>query len=199
MVRAPSFGGVILAAGSSTRMGADKALLAWRGRTFLEVAIDSLKPVTDFVLVVAGDNAELLRPVVDAAGAFLVVNPHPEGGQFSSLRLGLQQVLNRGRDAAVVTLVDRPPAEVATLDLLRRAFIESEAQVWAVVPECEGRHGHPIVLGREMISALLQAPAESNARQVQHAYQDHVFYLPVADRAIVENINTPEEYQRISS
>jgi len=198
MVRAPSFAGVILAAGLSSRMGCDKALLPWHGRTFLDVAIESLKPVTDFVLVVGGGNAELLRPVVDAAGAFLIVNPAPERGQFSSLRVGLQEVMNRGRDAAFVTLVDRPPAAAATLRGLRQAFVDSESLVWTVVPECGGRHGHPIVVGRDMISALLRAPAESNAREVQHANQAHIAYLAVADRGTIENIDTPEDYQRIT-
>lgn len=198
MVRAPSFAGVILAAGESKRMGTDKALLAWRGCTFLEAAIESLKPVTDFVLVVAGENAERLRPVVDGAGATLVVNPAPGQGQFSSLRVGLQEVMNRGRDAAFVTLVDRPPVEAATLRALRQAFMESEARVWAVVPECGGRHGHPWVAGRDMIAALLRAAPESNAREVQHGCQEHIAYVAVEDRLTIENINTPEDYQRIA-
>lgn len=198
MVRAPSFAGVILAAGLSSRMGADKALLPWHGRTFLDAAIAALKPVTDFVLVVAGANAELLRPVVDGAGGFLIVNPAPESGQFSSLRVGLQEVMNRGRDAAFITLVDRPPAQPATLRALREAFMESESRVWAVVPEFAGRHGHPIVVGRDMIGALLRAPAESNAREVQHANQSHIAYLAVDDRFTTENVNTPEDYQRIA-
>src|SRR5512146_314147 len=103
MARAPSFAGVILAAGASTRMGRDKALLPWRGRTFLTAAIDLLCHETDFVVVVAGGNSMKLLPLISAAGASMVVNPDPERGQFSSLRIGLQEVLNRGRDAAVVT------------------------------------------------------------------------------------------------
>ena len=50
-----------------------------------------------------------LAPVVYAAGGSLLRNPAPEDGQFSSLRVGLQEVLNLGRDAVMITLVDRPP------------------------------------------------------------------------------------------
>src|SRR5262245_23895815 len=107
MALAPSFAGVILAAGASSRMGRDKALLPWQGGTFLSAAIRALQPMTDLVIVVAGANAGELTPIVNANAAFLVVNPDPEQGQFSSLRIGLQEVLNRGRDAAVITLVDR--------------------------------------------------------------------------------------------
>ncbi len=51
-----------------------------------------------------------------------MVNPDPGRGQFSSLQIGLHEVLNHGRDAAMVTLVDRPPVSPATIQILRDAF-----------------------------------------------------------------------------
>jgi molybdenum cofactor cytidylyltransferase len=196
-------GGVILAAGESTRMGTDKALLPWppvspgqiSGGTFLSAAIRSLSQYTDFVLVVAGRNEPSLAPVVYASGAFLVQNPEPERGQFSSLQVGLQEVLNRGRDAAMVTLVDRPPVGRATIEQLHDAFETAITHwKWAVVPEYGGRHGHPIVLAREMIEAILKAPATATARDIEHQHQEHIEYLPVDDALITANINTPDEY-----
>jgi CTP:molybdopterin cytidylyltransferase MocA len=84
----------------------------------------------------------------------LVTNPEPDRGQFSSLQIGLQQVLSQGRDAAMVTLVDRPPASAATLKTLSSAFTEAPNDVWAVVPEYNGKHGHPFLVAREMIEAF---------------------------------------------
>ena len=100
MGRSPSFAGVVLAAGDSTRMGQDKALLPWQGGTFLSAAIDVLKPVTELVIVVGGKNTNSLLPTVYQKGAFITENHHPERGQFSSLQVGLQEVLSRGRDTA---------------------------------------------------------------------------------------------------
>ena len=203
MSRSPSFAGVILAAGDSSRMGTDKALLPWPPQvvgqavskdTFLSAAIRSLTLSTDFILVVAGKNEAAVAPVAYANGASLVTNPDPSRGQFSSLQAGLHEVLNRGRDAAVITLVDRPPVSSATVQLLRDAFESAPPNIWAVVPEISGKHGHPYLAGRELIEVFLNEAPTSMAREVEHRYQDHILYVTVSDPLVALNINTPEDY-----
>jgi molybdenum cofactor cytidylyltransferase len=203
MSRTPSFAGVILAAGESARMGTDKALLAWPPQaageppskgTFLSAAIRSLTFATDFILVVAGNNEAAIAPTAYANGASVVTNPDPSRGQFSSLQVGLHEVLNRGRDAAVITLVDRPPVSAATVQLLRDAFESASQNIWAVVPARSGKHGHPYLVGRELIERFLQAPPTESAREVEHRYQEHMQYLVVSDPFVALNINTPDDY-----
>jgi molybdenum cofactor cytidylyltransferase len=201
MARAPAFCGVILAAGESTRMGTDKALLPWPPTvaspsrdTFLSAAISSLLQVCDLVVVVAGKNEEWLTPVVYANNASLIRNPAPERGQFSSLQVGLQEVLNRGRDAALITLVDRPPVRPATLQALHDSFVAAPINIWAVVPEYKGHHGHPFISGRELIHKWLQAPPTATARDIEHQYAAHLQYLPVDDPYVVINVDTPQDY-----
>lgn len=202
MPHSASFAGLILAAGESSRMGTDKALLPWppqspgqqSNETFLSAAIRSLSLATDFVLVVTGKNETALAPIAYANGASIVVNPAPERGQFSSLQVGLHEVLNRGRDTAIITLVDRPPAGPTTVQALRDAYEAAGKDVWAVVPEYSGKHGHPFVAGREMIEAFLQAPPTTTAREVEHQHRDQILYLPVDDPFIAVNINTPDDY-----
>lgn len=206
MARAPSFAGLILAAGESSRMGRDKALLPWpplsqasaSGETFLSSAIRSLVPSTDFVLIVAGNNEAALAPVAYGNGAFIVVNPDPSRGQFSSLQIGLREVLNRGRDAAIITLVDRPPATVETVQTLRAEFESAARGVWAVVPEFSGKHGHPFIAGRDMIERFLREPVTSTARDVEHRHQAHIQYVPVSDKNVSLNINTAEDYAALT-
>ncbi len=199
MARSPSFAGVILAAGESSRMGSDKALLAWHGGTFLSGAIQMLEPNCEVVIVVAGKNANSLAPIVNSQAAKLTQNHRTEDGQFSSLRVGLQEVLNLGRDAAIVALVDRPPADPRTVAHLKQEFLRAVDQHhWAVVPEHNGTHGHPIIVGREMIEAFLRAPAQSTARDVEHAHQQKIVYVHVADANVVRNVDTPQDYQQLS-
>jgi molybdenum cofactor cytidylyltransferase len=203
MTLAASFASVILAAGNSSRMGRDKALLPWpplvaeqtaSDDTLLSATIRSLSSVADFVLVVVGENEAQLAPIIYSNGASLVVNPDPGRGQFSSLQVGLQEVLNHGRDAAIVTLVDRPPVKPVTLQTLRLAFSMAAPNIWAIVPEYSGHHGHPYFVGREIISAFLHEPATSNARDVEHVHHNHIQYVRVDDPLVAANINTPEDY-----
>ncbi len=189
-------------------MGRDKALLPWppaipgqvpSSETFLSTAIRSLSLATEFVVVVVGKNEKALAPIIYAQGASLVANPDPDRGQFSSLQVGLHEVLDHGRDAAMVTLVDRPPVGAATTQILRDAFAISGQNTWAVIPEFSAQHGHPYLIGREMIEAFLRVPATSSARDVEHAHRDHIQYVKVDDPLVALNINTPEDYRGLLS
>lgn len=189
-------------------MGTDKALLPWppsaagqspSAHTFLSAAIHSLSISTDFVVVVAGKNEAALALIAYAHGASIIVNPDPSRGQFSSLQVGLREVLNRGRDAAIVTLVDRPPASTATVQSLREAFEGAANEVWAVVPEFSGKHGHPFLVGREMIEAFLHAPPTSITRDIEHQHQEHIRYVAVDDPHVTLNINSPDDYAKLSA
>jgi molybdenum cofactor cytidylyltransferase len=199
MGRSPSFAGVILAAGDSTRMGQDKALLPWQNGTFLSAAIDVLKPLAELVIVVGGKNTDSLLPTVYQKGVFITENHHTERGQFSSLKIGLQEVLNHGRDTAMVALVDRPAPRVRTVQAIKKYFLDTvESGTWAVVPEFEGKHGHPFIAGREMIERFLRAPQDATARDVEHAAQQHISYFAVNDPHVIMNVDTPEEFERLA-
>ncbi len=208
MVARTRFCGIILAAGESSRMGRDKALLPFPGQspssdsseTFLSATIRLFMAHSDMVLVVAGKNKDLLAPIAGAHGASLVVNPSPERGQFSSLQTGLREALERGYYNAFITLVDRPPLRAETLSILKSAFQAAiSATKWAVIPEYQGKHGHPILAGPEMIEAFLRAPDTGNAREVEHANQNTVEYFAVDDPFISLNVDTPEQYASLLS
>ena len=191
---------VILAAGFSSRMGRDKALLPWppgsTDTTLLSAAIAALKPFAQSVIVVSGNNTQSLTPIAAAQGAELVCNPDPERGQFSSLQIGLRAAIDRGHIAALITPVDCPPLSHASLQSLCAFFEQAVAHgAWAVAPEHSGRHGHPLIAGHPLIEAFLNAPVTSNAREVKRPHLDKFSYLAVSDPFLTIDLNTPEEYE----
>jgi len=109
--------------------------------------------------------------------------------------------LNRGRDAAFLAPVDRPPVLPGTVQALRAAFLNSDTEVWAAIPEVsvEGApiHGHPILIGRELMEQFLRAPAIAIARDIEHQHAQHILYVPVVDARVTANIDTPKDYQRL--
>lgn len=186
-------------------MGREKALLPWppetladapaQGQTLLSAAIAALTPFTEAVIVVAGKNAAALAAVVSAGGAMLVENPDPDRGQFSSLQTGLHEAVRHGFDAAMITPVDCPPLPAVLLKRLCAAFPQAlAAGKWAVAPEHEGKHGHPLIAGPALIDAFLNAPVTSSAREVKHAHEQAIEYVQIAEPLLIVDLNTPEQY-----
>ena len=63
-----------------------------------------------------------------------------------------------------------------------------------MAPGSAARHGHPLMASREMIEAFLEAPAESNAKQVRRKYEERIEYVETVDPLLGMNVNTPQEY-----
>jgi molybdenum cofactor cytidylyltransferase len=210
MASANGICGVILSAGASSRMGRDKALLPWppatpgtsttSGHTLLAAQIETLKPFAVAIIVVAGENFECLTPLAAAHGALLVQNPAPERGQFSSLQIALQELVERGYDAAAITLVDSPPLTSTSLQRLCTAFNDALSRsMWGVAPEYGGKRGHPLFAGRALVDAFLAAPVTSNARNVKREHAQLIESIPVDDVLLTVDVNTPEQYARLAS
>jgi molybdenum cofactor cytidylyltransferase len=197
--------GVILAAGASSRMGRDKALLPWSinestpapsgNSTLLSAHIAALKPLAWAIVVVTGKNADCLAQIISACGATSAINPAPERGQFSSLQIGLSKALELGCHSAMITPVDCAPLDQKTLALLSAAFDEALARgQWAVSPHANGRNGHPLFASRELIDAFLAAPPTSNPREVKRAHSSRFVSIPVSISNFAD-MNTPAEYE----
>jgi molybdenum cofactor cytidylyltransferase len=186
-------------------MGTDKAMLPWppppQGptdpprHTLLSAALLAFDPFTRLNIVVAGRNADAIAAMVGACGANLVRNPAPEKGQFSSLQIGLRDLLDPGCNAAIITPVDCPPLNPSSLERLHHAFLGAlTADFWAVAPEHDGKHGHPLLANRDLIDAFLKAPITGNAREVLHAHASRVVYVPVPESLAKAGLNTPQDY-----
>ncbi len=202
--------GVILAAGASRRMGSPKALLEYRGETFVARLARVLSEVCDPVIVVLGYQADAIRPVIErfAAGrptigeragerVRLVINPAPERGQLSSLQTALAE-LPGAAEGFMFVPVDCPAAEPETVARVAQAFRQRAEGIHFVVPEYHGKHGHPVCASPEIAAELLALPATAQARDVVHRHVPDTLYLDVEDPGILTDIDDPERYRRLA-
>ncbi len=115
--------GLILAAGASRRMGRDKALLTYSGRSFLETLISNLAAAgIANTTVVLGHHAEIIQRTVHLGAVRLVVNGDYLRGQTSSLQLGIAAAAADSPDAIVLCLVDHPAISTAVIGQAKRAL-----------------------------------------------------------------------------
>ena len=182
-------GAIVLAAGSSSRMGRAKAHLPAgpKGRSFVDTITETL----------AGAGVATVRVVV-APGLpqpprQAVVNPDPSAGMLSSVQCGLR-AFQEELAAVFGWPVDHPLVERDTVVAMIAAFQRTGAPV--VVPTNDGRRGHPVLFAARVFSELLAADPSHGARSVVHAHDDRL-ELPVADGGVVVDIDTPEDYARV--
>jgi CTP:molybdopterin cytidylyltransferase MocA len=148
---APRFVGVVLAAGSGTRMGRPKADVVLDGHRLVDRASASMAGCDEVIAVV--------RPGVAVAGVRTIVNPAPERGMRSSLELAVAAA--REQDVLVVTLVDLPGITRETVDAVRRAWRPGRV----TVGRFGSRRGHPTVMSLELWrAAVSMAGPDEGAR-----------------------------------
>lgn len=192
----PAVAGVVLAAGRSSRMGHSKPLLPVEDDTFLERSVATLReggcdPVV--AVVAAGEETERMSRLVEERGGKAVVNPDPDAEQVDSLRIGLEAI-PAGPAAVVVLPVDFPLAGPMVVETLVRAFRQSGAPI--VRPVHHDRPGHPVLFARDLWEELSAPGLEEGARDVIHRHHAEIEDVPVDDRGVLVDIDTPTDYER---
>jgi molybdenum cofactor cytidylyltransferase len=157
--------GVILAAGTSSRLGRPKQLLDLGGKPVLQHTIDiAASTGVDEIVLVLGHLGELIRSAIDLPPlARVVSNPDYDSGQASSLRVGLAAV-DLNADAAVVFLGDQPVLDPRTVADVVEGWRRSEGPVARAV--YRGTPGHPVVIGREAFDSFASATGDDGSRRV---------------------------------
>jgi molybdenum cofactor cytidylyltransferase len=176
--RAPRIGGLVLAAGAGSRMNhRPKCLLQLDGVSLLERQLQamSLAGVTP-IQVVLGHYAEriLQEGALTRWSAQPVINPQPDDGHVSSLRIGLR-ALPSGLDAVLVALADQPLINAPAVQALLKAFAERPAGTQLLQPCVQGLPGNPVVFSATVMVQILAGDAQMGARQWQQAHPEAVY------------------------
>ena len=186
----------ILAAGESRRMGVPKALLPYRGTTFVAHLLEVTQhPRVGLVRVVLGAGAEDIREKLQLDASTVVVNRDWPKGQLSSVHAAIRSLPENATEGLILCPVDHPLVSAALVARLIEAF-DQHPGAKIVLPTYEGRRGHPVIFRASLYGELLAASLVVGARQVVWTHAADVVEVPTDEEGAVLNLNDPEALRR---
>ncbi len=186
---------IVLAAGFSERMGDFKPLMMLGEMTVLERVIRLFQSVgVGRVHVVTGHRAAELTPLIERWGGRSVVNVRYAEGMYASVVAGVAS-LDESAASFFVLPVDIPLVRQATLRSLIEAFPDGRAAICH--PTFQGRRGHPPLIGRRFSAAIMSGQGNGGLKALLERYESEAVEVPVADEFILQDLDSPNDYQRL--
>lgn len=175
-------------------MGSPKALLPFKGTTFIDHIIQNAQSSgCEIIITVLGNSAEQILKNSALPNSKYVINRNPRQGMLSSIQIGLESL----PDAApgfLLLLVDHPLVQSCTCKQILETAHKQPGKI--IIPEFAGKHGHPVYFDRSFFQELLDTPLQQSARSVIQKNKDSVIYLPVDDEGILMDIDTPQDLKQ---
>ena len=197
--RSPSqIAAVILAAGASTRMGTPKQLLQWQGKSLLRsITETAIAADCDPIIIVLGAAGDKIQAEVSDLPVQIVTNPEWQTGMGSSIRTGIQALVDRNMDvkATILLLCDQPFVSPQTIWQLRSIYDATHQSI--VASSYQNTIGVPALFDRHLFSELLELHQLEGAKTVIRRYLGTVETIDFPQGSI--DIDTPQDYQQILS
>lgn len=186
-------GAVVLAAGSSSRMGSPKQTLQFEGHSLLRRAtLAALDAGCRPVVVVTGANAELVRRELDQLDVREAINPDWETGMASSIRAGVEELVSIAPDisACVLLLCDQPHVTAEIISGLIAAHHATRKPVIASM--YGGSFGVPALFSRMLFTELAQLEGASGAKEIIKRHSAEAHFIPFAKGEV--DVDTPDDF-----
>lgn len=188
---------ILLAAGQSRRMGSNKLLLPLDGKPVITLIVDELlRSPADQVMVVVNSESSPIRQALAGRLVHWTVNSDPSREMLVSIRCGLR-ALPPQAEAALVVLGDQPGLKAEIVARLIQTFRNFGHGL--IVPAWQGKRGHPCLIARPYWDEILNSHAGQGMRGLLQAHAQEVCVLPVDTPNVLEDMDYPEDYQRLSA
>ncbi len=192
--------GIILAGGSSQRMGTPKALLKIGGKTFLQHIVEVLHSarIIDVVIVLGAEAKEIQKTLTWFEGK-VVINDNWQKGQLTSTIAGLNNLDMAKTDpeeihGAMICPVDHPLLTQSLLVNLLQGYWLSKKRI--IIPTYQGQRGHPVIFDRTLFNEIRNAPLDIGARAVVRSHEQDIQEVDVKDEGIFINVDSPDDYKK---
>ena len=185
---------IVLAAGRSSRMGLQKLLLPFAGKTVITHIVDQLlASIIDKVYVVVGHEPDRIAHHFASRPVGVVINPDYEAGMLSSVRCGFK-ALSSDCNAVLVALGDQPGITSQLVDKMVHSLEETDKGI--LVPLYHGKRGHPILVAKQYQAEILTRYDDIGLRGLLHTHPDDLFELSVLTSSVLFDMDYPEDYLR---
>lgn len=185
---------IILAAGSSTRMGTQKLLMPYNNSTMIETVIDNvLDSIIDKVMVVLGADSDEITRVIGQKPVEYCHNQQPEKGMLSSVMCGFK-ALPENANAALVYLGDQPNIPPAITNTIIEAYNGDLHGI--VIPVHNHRRGHPLLVDLKYRRDIFKLDLDKGLRSLMHLFPEDVLEVDVDEPGILVDIDTREDYSK---
>ncbi len=191
---------IILAAGTSTRMGKiNKLLLTYRGQTLVQRIHEVVEQVGfKTILTVLGHEAEQVKKVLESSRTHFVFNPDFAQGMTSSIQAGIRACPPE-TTGFMIFLSDLVLLEVATIQQLVKTF-ETQyrpEQPLILLPTYQGKPGHPICFSAHFKADILAHQVAHGCKAIVRTHADQVMEVPVNNFSILRDVDTPEDFKQL--
>jgi molybdenum cofactor cytidylyltransferase len=185
---------IILAAGSSRRMGSQKLLMPYHEGTIIETVVDQvLASQIEDVVVVLGADHDRVRKVLGERPVTYCHNTAHEQGMFSSVICGLRSVPSDA-GAVLIYLGDQPGISPAVTNSVIEAY--NEELFGIVIPVYNHKRGHPLLVDLKYRREIEKLDLEQGLRALRHHFPQDVLEVEVDEPGILVDIDTPEDYKK---
>jgi molybdenum cofactor cytidylyltransferase len=188
---------VILAAGESKRMGSPKLVLPWGDGTVIGQVVRTLKEAgLSEIVVVTGGAGPLIETALASLEVRILRNPNYVSGEMlTSCQIGLQ-ALSPPVATALIALGDQPQIEAGIVKSMIRMYAHSRPAL--VVPSYQMHRGHPWLVARSLWPDIINLRPPETLRDFLAAYAGQIEYLPVGTASILQDLDTPADYDLYS-
>lgn len=188
-------GAAVLAAGRSTRFGANKLLQPLNGKPIVRRVVEAvLASRLEPVVVVTGHESERIKSVLATLPVTFADNPDYSTGLSSSLKRAVK-ALPDTCDGVMVILGDMPFVTQSLIDRLADCFAPGAGR-GICVPVYRGQRGHPVVWARRFFPEILALEGDVGAKALMAQHQECVYELAVEDDGIHIDIDTKDDLTR---
>jgi molybdenum cofactor cytidylyltransferase len=192
--RRPRVAGLIMAAGRSSRMGANKLLMDDGGKPIVARVVEHVATaeLAEIVVVTGHQDAEV-RAALTGQKVRFVACPDYADGMSASLRCGLK-ALTSDVDAALILLGDMPRVGTGVMRRMIAAFNPTEGRA-IIVPSFQGKRGNPVLWDRRFFGEMMDLHGDVGARHLIGEHAELVTEIEAEDAGIFLDIDTPEAYR----